>query len=87
MTALRPMTPADLGRVLELEPVLFGRDAWSRQTYATELTWPGRYYVVVDVDAFKAHEECLIVGVNASVLHIALEALSRSSALLDRVAC
>ena len=42
---LRPLTVADLERVVELERDLFGRDAWSREVYLTELAFPGRYYV------------------------------------------
>ena len=48
--ALRPAGPQDLDRILEMEPVLFGADSWSRSTYEAELTWPGRHYVVVTVE-------------------------------------
>ncbi|MGC0142856.1 ribosomal protein S18-alanine N-acetyltransferase [Pseudactinotalea sp. Z1732] len=45
---IRPMVPADLDDVLDLEPVLFGTGAWNRATYETELAIPGRRYVVVE---------------------------------------
>lgn len=44
------MGAADLDVVAELEPVLFGRDAWSRQTYAEELGLGTRRYVVAVAD-------------------------------------
>ena len=47
---LRPLTAADLDRVLALEPQLFGRGAWSRQVYAEELTTAGRTYLAAVVD-------------------------------------
>ncbi|WP_235939692.1 ribosomal protein S18-alanine N-acetyltransferase [Occultella kanbiaonis] len=47
-TGLRPMTGADLDRVIELEPILFGAGAWSREAYDSELTRSDRHYVVVE---------------------------------------
>lgn len=45
---VRPLTTDDLDRVLELEAVLFGPGAWTRETYTDELQLPGRHYVAVD---------------------------------------
>ncbi|WP_127126574.1 ribosomal protein S18-alanine N-acetyltransferase [Georgenia sp. SYP-B2076] len=47
---LRPLTRADLDRVMELEPQLFGAGAWTRGVYVDELTTPGRTYVAAVVD-------------------------------------
>ena len=44
---LRPLRTGDLGRVLELEQVLFGPGAWSRGTYESELVNPARRYAAV----------------------------------------
>jgi len=46
--ALRPMTPADLDAVVELEHEVFGDEAWTRQMLADELRQQpaSRYYVV-----------------------------------------
>ena len=48
---LRPLALADLDWIEQLEPVLFGLGAWSRQTYVDELRRSDRSYVVaVDSD-------------------------------------
>lgn len=78
---LRTMTPADLDRVLELEPELFGRDAWSRQTYTTELTWPGRYYVVVDVDAQVAGYAGIDLSPEATIMTVGVDVQFRRRGL------
>lgn len=46
---LRPLLESDLGRVMELEPLLFGAGAWSLGTYREELTTTGRTYVAAVV--------------------------------------
>lgn len=46
----RPLTTADLPRLLELERELFGAGAWSAGMLAEELAAPGRWYVGVDAD-------------------------------------
>ncbi|SNR99060.1 [SSU ribosomal protein S18P]-alanine acetyltransferase [Geodermatophilus pulveris] len=54
MTArLRPMRPADLDAVLELEDQLFAPDTWTRAMYRDELarTETRHYLVAVDTDA------------------------------------
>jgi ribosomal-protein-alanine N-acetyltransferase len=47
---LRPMTKADLDKVLELEQAVFRTEAWSRQMLAAELEQQpaSRYYLVAD---------------------------------------
>jgi [ribosomal protein S18]-alanine N-acetyltransferase len=47
---LRPMTPADLDQVLELERAVFGEEAWTRQMLVDELEQQpaSRYYLVAD---------------------------------------
>lgn len=42
---LRPLTPADVPRVVELERQLFGPSAWSEAMIAGELHAPGRWYL------------------------------------------
>ncbi|TDE97630.1 ribosomal-protein-alanine N-acetyltransferase [Occultella glacieicola] len=44
------MSGADLDRVIELEPVLFGAGAWSRASYESELARSDRHYVVVETE-------------------------------------
>ncbi|MFC4554365.1 ribosomal protein S18-alanine N-acetyltransferase [Georgenia faecalis] len=48
---LRALDHGDLDRVMELEPILFGRGAWSRGMYREELAAPDRYYVAAVDDA------------------------------------
>ncbi|WP_156252197.1 ribosomal protein S18-alanine N-acetyltransferase [Pseudactinotalea terrae] len=49
MTAvLRPLTAADVDRVLELEVILFGPGAWTRGMYEEEFRAAGRRYVAVE---------------------------------------
>ena len=50
----RPLTPADLPRLVELEAELFGAGAWSAGMLAEELAAPGRWYVGIDVDGALA---------------------------------
>ncbi|WP_240675010.1 ribosomal protein S18-alanine N-acetyltransferase [Cellulomonas endophytica] len=51
VTVLRPLVPADLDRVMELEADLFGATAWSRTSMAAELVTEGREYLAaVDLD-------------------------------------
>jgi ribosomal-protein-alanine N-acetyltransferase len=49
---VREMTLDDLPGVMELENLLFSDDAWSKETYRTELTEPGgtRHYIVAEDD-------------------------------------
>lgn len=47
--APRPLTEADLPRLVALEAELFGVGAWTAGMLAEELAGPGRWYVGVDV--------------------------------------
>lgn len=46
---LRGLTAGDLDVLVELERVLFGAGAWSRQSLAEEIDGPGRWYVGAEV--------------------------------------
>src|SRR5699024_7576592 len=46
-TRMRRMRPEDVPAVMELEPQLFGRGAWSRGILTEEATRADRYYVVL----------------------------------------
>ncbi|HLT84050.1 MAG TPA: ribosomal protein S18-alanine N-acetyltransferase [Phototrophicaceae bacterium] len=74
---LRPLTEADLGRVLELEQELFGRGAWPRAVYLTELTLPGRYYVAAERDGKLVGYAGIALGDDAEVMTIGVAAESR----------
>ena len=47
---VRPLTAADVPRLVALERLLFGRSAWSELMVREELEAPGRWYVGVDGD-------------------------------------
>lgn len=49
--ALRPLTAADLPRLVELEELLFAPSAWSAGMLAEELQAPGRWYVGIDASS------------------------------------
>ena len=53
---LRPLGPADVPRVAELERELFGPSAWTEAMIRGELTAPGRWYVAADDPADAALE-------------------------------
>jgi ribosomal-protein-alanine N-acetyltransferase len=88
----RPMTTADLDRVLTLELDLFGEEAWSRQMLVGELGQQpaSRYYLVAEQDGeIVAYAGLLVAGEQGDVLTIAV-AMARwgngiGSALLDRL--
>ncbi len=46
---LRGLTAGDLDVLVEMERVLFGAGAWSRQSLAEEIDGPGRWYVGAEV--------------------------------------
>jgi ribosomal-protein-alanine N-acetyltransferase len=88
----RPMTTADLDRVLELELSLFGEEAWSRQMLVGELGQQpaSRYYLVAESsDAIAGYAGLLAAGGQADVLTIAVAAdrwgQGIGSQLLDRL--
>lgn len=47
MISLRPVIPADTEKIVHLEPLLFGNDAWSPELVRDELGAPHRHYVVL----------------------------------------
>lgn len=49
-TEIRDLARADLPRVLALEPVLFGPEAWTRGMYLDELSHPSRAYRALLLD-------------------------------------
>lgn len=69
----RPLTLADLPHVLELEPVLFGPEAWTRGMYREELTNPTRVYRGLDVDGQLVAWGGIMVGETAQVLTIGVD--------------
>jgi ribosomal-protein-alanine N-acetyltransferase len=88
----RPMTTADVDRVLTLELELFGEEAWSRQMLFGELGQQpaSRYYLVAEQDGqIVAYAGLLAAGGQGDVLTIAV-ATARwgqgiGSALLERL--
>lgn len=90
MTALRPMTSADLPGILNLEHAVFGDEAWSPQMLAGELAQQpaSRYYLVAqDGAAIVGYAGLLAAGSQADVLTLAVAAdhwgLGIGSALLQ----
>ena len=87
---LRPLRTGDLGRVLELEQVLFGPGAWSRGTYESELANPARRYAAV-VTARPGAGERLVgyAGVNlgddAEVMTVGVDPAHRRRGLARRL--
>lgn len=78
MTAtMRPMTVADLGRVLELERELFGAEAWSLEMLLGELDQQpaSRHYLVAEEDGqLVGYAGLLGAGWQADVLTLAVGA-------------
>lgn len=78
MTAvLRPMTRADLDRVVELELALFGAEAWSRDMLVGELSQQpaSRHYLVADEDGeIVGYAGLLGAGSQSDVLTLAVAA-------------
>jgi [ribosomal protein S18]-alanine N-acetyltransferase len=72
---LRPMTPADLTAVLELERELFGEEAWSRAMLRGELAQQprSRYYLVAeDNEVIAGYAGLLAAGSQGEVLTLAV---------------
>ena len=72
---LRPMTPADLTAVLELERELFGEEAWSRPMLRGELAQQprSRYYLVAeDNEVIVGYAGLLAAGSQGEVLTLAV---------------
>ncbi len=74
---LRPMTTADLDRVVEMEGELFGEESWSRAMLADELAEvpASRHYLVAEVDGLIAgYAGLLEAGGQGDVLTLAVAA-------------
>ena len=72
---LRPMKPADLTAVLELERELFGEEAWSRAMLRGELAQQprSRYYLVAeDNEVIVGYAGLLAAGSQGEVLTLAV---------------
>ncbi len=79
--SLRPLEESDLDRVLELEEELFGRGAWSRAVYRSELGRPGRYYVAAEHDGVLVGYAGIALGEDAEVMTIGVTAGHRGRGL------
>ncbi len=71
--ACRPLEPADLARVLELEPVLFGREAWTRGMYREELASPTRAYRAIDDGGRLVAWGGVLLGETAQILTLGVD--------------
>jgi [ribosomal protein S18]-alanine N-acetyltransferase len=73
---LRPMAPADVPAVAEMEVTVFGQEAWSADMLAGELAGEpaGRYYLVAEDDGMIAGYAGLLAagGGQADVLTLAV---------------
>jgi len=67
---LRPMTPADVPEVAELEEVLFGRGRWRPSMFLSELRAPRRHYRVAEVGGVLAGYAGIALGESAQVMTI-----------------
>lgn len=72
-SAVRPLTPDDIDRVLELEAVLFGAGAWTRGMFADELSAPGRRYIAVEDDGVLVGYAGASMGEEAHVMTIGVD--------------
>lgn len=91
-TQMRRMSPEDVPAVMELEPQLFGRGAWSQAIFTEEATRADRYYVVLTEADHLIGYAGLATGVEATVMTLGVAPGSRRqghasrmlTALLDR---
>src|SRR5699024_5492052 len=91
-TQMRRMRPEDVPAVMELEPQLFGRGAWSRGILTEEATRADRYYVVLTEADHLIGYAGLATGVEATVMTLGVAPEHRRqghasrmlTALLDR---
>ncbi|MGC5615715.1 ribosomal protein S18-alanine N-acetyltransferase [Georgenia sp. Z1491] len=83
---LRPLTRADIDRVAELEPVLFGPDDWSAGIYRTELAQQGRTYLaaVDDEDRLVAWAGTA-AGEETQVMTVGVDPAHRRRGLATRL--
>jgi [ribosomal protein S18]-alanine N-acetyltransferase len=82
---VRPMTPADVAAVAELEVTSFA-DPWPPSMFFEELSLPGRAYVVVeDGGHVAAYGGIMLVDQDAHVMTIAVHPTRRREGLGTRV--
>jgi len=81
----RPLSVADLPRILELEPVLFGAEAWTRGMYLEELTHPSRVYRGIDVDGRLVAWGGVLLDETAQVLTIGVDPAHQRRGLGSRL--
>lgn len=72
---LREMRWWDVETLLPLEAELFGEDAWSAETWWSELAQDGRHYVLVDggcAGTVDAYAGVSVVGADADLMTVAV---------------
>lgn len=70
---LRPMRWWDVEKVAAVEPLLFGGNAWSAETFWSELAAPGRWYVLAEEDGrLLGYAGSAVRGVDADVQTVAV---------------
>ena len=74
---LRPITLADLPRILQLEPQLFGHEAWSEGAYLSELTGPDRVYLGIEEDGLLVAYGGVWCGRQSEILTIGTDPAHR----------
>ena len=85
MTRLRPLEPADLDRVVQLETELFGPAAWSRALYEDELARADRYYVAAEVDGELVGYAGIVLAPDAQVMTVGVAASHRRRGIASRL--
>lgn len=85
MTRLRPLAPADLERVAQLETELFGPAAWSRALYEDELARADRYYVAAEVDGELVGYAGIVLAPDAQVMTVGVAASHRRRGIASRL--
>jgi [ribosomal protein S18]-alanine N-acetyltransferase len=81
---IRPLRDSDLRQVLAIERNVFPEDAWTEETFASELTQPEtRYYIVAEADGVVAGYAGLsaIPGDHGDVQTIAVRADHRGKGI------
>lgn len=85
MTRLRPLEPADLERVEQLESELFGPAAWSRALYTEELARVDRYYVAAEVDGEIVGYAGIVLAADAQVMTVGVAVSHRRQGIATRL--
>ena len=83
--SVRPMTPADVAAVADLEVESFA-DPWPPAVFFEELTLPGREYVVIeDGGRMVAYGGLMLIDEDAHIMTIAVAPARRREAFGSRV--